>query len=164
MNILDIAKRTVLAYPGSYAGMAAAMGMSPHVLRNKVSRTNETHHLSLLEAREICEHAADANVPDPFALVRCMAAEFGFQLVREGEGRGASDMSVAEKLMETTLHTAELSRELIHSLADGEISAEEMERITERRRRATQTAVELEEVARGFVAQPNVANLRRNAA
>lgn len=164
MNILDIAKRTVMAYPGSYAGMGAAMGMSPHVLRNKVSRTNETHHLSLLEAREICEHADGANVPDPFALLRGLAAEFGFQLVREGEGAGAGDLSLAEKLIQTNKRQYELGLAVIDSIADGEITSEEMDRITEARRLAGQAAVELEEMARGFVAHPNVATLRRTAA
>jgi hypothetical protein len=161
MNILDIAKRTVMAYPGSYAGMGAAMGMSPHVLRNKVSRSNDTHHLSLLEAREICEHAADANVPDPYALLRSFAADFGFQLVKEGEGAGASDLSLAEKLIENTKRHAELGMEVISAIADGEIAPDEMERISERRLAVSQSAAELEEMARGFVAAPNVTSLRR---
>ncbi|NID14351.1 phage regulatory CII family protein [Luteibacter yeojuensis] len=161
MNILDTIRRTVMAYPGSYAGMAASMGKSTNILRNKVSRTNGDHHLYVSELMEIVQHAVDANVPDAIAPLRALAAEFGFQLVREGEGTGASDLSLAEKLIQTTQHSAGLGMAVINSVADGEITPEEMERITEARRLATRTAVELEEMARGFVAQPNVTTLRR---
>jgi hypothetical protein len=161
MHILDVAKQTAKSFPESYEGAGAAMGISPNVLRNKVSKANETHHLSLLEAMDLMREAEDARVPDPHALLRALAAEFGFQLVREGEGRGAGDLSIAEKLMETTLHTAELGKEFIASIADGQITPQEMDRITECRRRATRTHVELEELARGLVAQHNITTLRR---
>lgn len=150
MNILDVAKRTVLAFPGSYAGMAAAMGVSPNVLRNKLSRTNDTHHLSLLEAQEICQHAAAANVPDPYALLRCFAAEEGFQLVREGHRAGASDLSLAEQLMQNQQRNAELTMSFIHAIADGDIDTEELVAIVKARRAACQANAELEQTARDF--------------
>lgn len=150
MNILDVAKRTVLAYPGSYAGMAAAMGMSPNVLRNKVSRSNETHHLSLIEAREICEHAAQANVPDPYALLRCFAADLGFQLVREGQGSGASDLSLAEQLILAQQRGNEFTLAVIHAIADGDIDTDELVEIIRKRRAACQANAEIEQTARDF--------------
>lgn len=150
MNILDIAKRTVMAYPGSYAGMAAAMGMSPHVLRNKVSRTNETHHLSLLEAREICELAAEANVPDAFALLRGLASDFGFQLVKDGHGAGAGDLSIAEQLLRAQRRNHELYLSVLQALEDGVIEAHELADIVEKRRAAGQANAEIEELARQF--------------
>lgn len=152
MNILDTAKRTVLAYPGSYAGMAAAMGMSANVLRNKVSRTNDTHHLSLLEAREICEHAAAGNVPDPYALLRCLAGDLGFQLVREGHGAGAGDLSIAEQLIQTQQRNAEMTMAFIHAIADGDIDTDELIAIVRSRRAACQANAELEQTARNFAA------------
>lgn len=150
MNILDVAKRTVLAYPGSYAGMAAAMGVSANVLRNKLSRTNDTHHLSLLEAREICEHAAEANVPDPYALLRCFAADFGFQLVKEGHGAGAGDLSIAEQLLRAQRRNHELYLSVIQALDDGVIEPHELADIVEKRRAAGQANAEIEEMARQF--------------
>lgn len=150
MNILDTAKRTVLAYPGSYAGMAAAMGMSPNVLRNKLSRTNDTHHLSLLEAREICEHAAEANVPDPCAVARCFASELGFQLVREGHGAGASDLSLAEQLLRAQRRSNEFTLAVIQALEDGVIDASELAQIIAKRREAGQANAEVEETVRSF--------------
>lgn len=150
MNILDVAKRTVLAYPGSYAGMAAAMGMSPNVLRNKLSRTNDTHHLSLLEAREICEHAAAANVPDPYALLRCFVGDFGFQMVKEGHGAGSGDLSIAEQLLRAQQRNHELYLSVIQALDDGVIEAHELADIVEKRRAAGQANAEVEELARQF--------------
>lgn len=150
MNILDVAKRTVLAYPGSYAGMGAAIGMSPNVLRNKVSRTNDTHHLSVLEAREICEHAAAASVPDAYALLRCFAADLGFQLVREGQSAGASDLSLAEQLLLAQQANAEFTLSIIHAIADGEIDTEELVAIVTKRREACQANAELEQTVREF--------------
>lgn len=150
MNILDVAKRTVLAYPGSYAGMAAAMGMSPNVLRNKLSRTNDTHHLSLMEAREICEHAAEANVPDAYALLRCFASDFGFQLVVEGHGAGAGDLSIAEQLLRAQRRNHELYLSVLQALDDGVIEAHELADIVEKRRAAGQANAEVEELARQF--------------
>lgn len=150
MNILDVAKRTVLAYPGSYAGMAAAMGMSPNVLRNKLSRTNDTHHLSLLEAREICEHAAEANVPDAHALLRAFASDFGFQLVVEGHGAGAGDLSIAEQLLRAQRRNHELYLSVLRALDDGVIEAHELADIVEKRRAAGQANAEVEELARQF--------------
>lgn len=154
MNVIDAAKRTVMAYPGSYAGMAAAMGMSPNVLRNKVSRTNETHHLTLIEAQEICEQAAAANVPDPYALLRCFAAEMGFQLVREGASAGASDLSLAEQLMQAQRRCNEFTLAVLQAIDDGHIDAAELMDIVARRRAASQANVELEQTAREFAGSP----------
>jgi hypothetical protein len=154
VNILDVAKRTVLAYPGSYAGMAAAMGVSANVLRNKLSRTNDTHHLSLLEAREICEHAADATVPDPYALLRCLAADFGFQLVKEGHGAGAGDLSIAEQLLRAQRRNHELYLSVIKALDDGVIEPHELADIVDKRRAAGQANAEIEEMARQFSGLP----------
>jgi uncharacterized membrane protein YebE (DUF533 family) len=150
MNIIDAAKRTVLAFPGSYAGMGAALGMSPNVLRNKVSRSNDTHHLTVVEAMEIVDQAATANVPDPYAILRAMAAEFGFQLVREGQGAGPSDMSLAEKLLRTQQTSSELSLAVIAAVADGEIDEDELALISSRRQAAAQEGVELEEMVRHY--------------
>lgn len=150
MNVLDVAKRTVLAYPGSYAGMGAALGMSPNVLRNKVSRTNDTHHLTLLEAQQIVEAAADANVPDAYALVRVIAADLGFQLVREGEGAGVSDLSLAEKLLRAQQRSNEFTLSVIQALEDGVIEAHELADIVHRRRAAGQANAEVEETVRQF--------------
>jgi hypothetical protein len=136
--------------------------MSPNVLRNKVSKANDTHHLSLLEAVELMREAEDANVPDPHALLRALASEFGYELVHEGQGRGACDLSLAEKLLVTHQKTSEFGLEIIGAIADGRIDEVEMERISERRRAVTLTAVELEEMARGFTAQ-NVTPMRRTA-
>lgn len=150
MNILDVAKRTVLAYPGSYAGMAAAMGISPHVLRNKLTRSNTTHHLTLVEAHELCAFAAEAGVPEPYALARCFIAEFGFQMVREGHGAGSSDLSLAEQLLRAQRINYELYSSVIQAIEDGVIEPHELDDIVEKRRAAGQANAEVEELARQF--------------
>lgn len=160
MHILDVIKKTTKSFPDSYEGAGTALGMSPNVLRNKVSKANETHHLSVLELIELVREAEDARVPDPYAALHTLVGIFGFQLVHEGQGRGACDLSLAEKLMQTTQKSSELGMEIISSIADGHVDPREMERITERRRELTRTAVELEEMTRGFTA-PAVTPLRR---
>lgn len=161
MNILDIAKRTVMAYPGSYAGMAAAMGMSANVLRNKVSRTNDTHHLSFLEAQEICQHAAEANVPDPYALARCFVGDLGFQMVKDGHGAGAGDLSIAEQLIRAQQRNNDLYLAVIEALEDGIIEAHELAEIVEKRRVAGQANAEVEELARQFSGSASVTPLHK---
>ncbi|MGE7136190.1 phage regulatory CII family protein [Luteibacter sp. NPDC031894] len=150
MNVIDAAKRLVLAFPGSYAGMAAAMGTSPNVLRNRVSRTNDTHHLGVMDLIEITEQAESANVPDPHVAIRAMAAHFGFQLVRDGHGAGASDLSLAEQLLQAQRTSSELIAAVIQALQDGVIDADELAHIVAKRRAAGQANAEVEATVRNF--------------
>ncbi|MDF4005292.1 hypothetical protein P3W33_17975 [Luteibacter sp. PPL552] len=154
MNILDAAKRIVLAFPGSYAGMAAALGTTPHVLRNRVSRSNDSHHLSVLDFVEIVEQAESANVPDAHAPLRVLASHFGFQLVREGHGAGASDLSLAEQLMQAQRTSSELIAAVIQALQDGVIDADELALIVAKRRAAGQANCEVETTIRNLSTPP----------
>lgn len=150
MNIIDVIKRTVMAFPGSYEGMASALGASANVLRNKLSRANDTHHLYLVEAMEIMEQARAANVPDALALLKAMAAEFDMVLMPAGERRPMGDMSLAEKVLAQTAANSRLATSVIEAIADGKISSPEMSRITELTADATQADLELQEAARTF--------------
>lgn len=150
MNILDVAKRTALAFPGGYDGLGAAMGMSRNVLRNKVSRSNDTHHLNVLEAVEMMEQARDANVPDPLALLEAMAAHFDMVLVPAGHRAPAGDLSLAERVLEYAHASAELGSKVIAAIADGEVDDVEAEAISQLRQHATQAAIDLEQTAATF--------------
>jgi len=44
MSIKDVVYRVVHGYPGGVPAMAARMGISKHVLQNKVNPNNSTHH------------------------------------------------------------------------------------------------------------------------
>jgi hypothetical protein len=99
------------------------------------------------------EQAEAANVPEPLALLRALAEHFGYQLVREGQG-ATGDLSLAEQLLEASEAAASLGLEVIHAIKDGAITPAEMARITERRQDASRAAVELEQTAKTFTAQP----------
>jgi hypothetical protein len=150
VNIIDVIKRTVMAFPGSYEGMASALGASANVLRNKLSRANDTHHLYLVEAMEIMEQARAANVPDALALLKAMAAEFDMVLMPAGVRRPMGDMSLAEKLLSQAAANNRLGTAVVDAMADGSISVEEMQRITDLTADATQSDIDLQEAARTF--------------
>ena len=149
MNILDVAKKTVKAFPSSYVGMGEAMGISPNVLRNKVSKANDTHHLTLLEAIELMEQARDAGMADPLALLRSIAHEFGYQLVREGQA-GAGDMSMAESLIEVSRHASSLCIAAVNAIDDGKVDAAERDDLSIKRLNATRAIAELEQAVLAF--------------
>jgi len=153
VNILDIIKRTVKSFPGSYEGMGAAIGMSANVLRNKVSASNDTHHLGVIEAMEIMEQAKRANVPEALALLKAMAAEFDMVLMPAGVRRPMGDMSLAETVLAQTAANSRLATSVIEAIADGKITTPEMSRITELTADATQADLELQEAARTFADQ-----------
>lgn|GEM_PF-3569214 len=152
MNIIDVIKRTVMAFPGSYEGMASALGASANVLRNKLSRANDTHHLYLVEAMEIMEQARAANVPDALALLKAMAAEFDMVLMPAGVRRPMGDMSLAEKLLGQAAANNRLGTAVVDAMADGSISATEMQHIADLTADATQSDIDLQEAARTFAA------------
>jgi hypothetical protein len=149
MNILDVVKRTVKAFPGSYEGIGAAIGMSPHVLRNKLSKANSYHQLTLLEFIDIMEQAVDAGVPDAIAGARALAHDFGHQLVVEGQA-GAGDMSMAQSLIEVTRHASELCMAAVHAIDDGIVDDSERQGLAERRLAATRAIAELEQAVLAF--------------
>ena len=74
MNITTAADLTVHEYPGGSPALAAVIGMSPAVLRNKVNPNNTTHHLTLVEASEIMGVTGNDSV------LHALAAEHGYTL------------------------------------------------------------------------------------
>jgi hypothetical protein len=153
VNILDVIKRTVQAFPGSYEGMAAALGTTANVLRNRVSRANGFHQLSLLDTIEIMEQARDANVPDPLATLAALAAHFDMALVAAGKRAPVGDLSLAERVLEYAHASADLGSKVIAAVADGQIDEAEAEAIRELRQQANQAAVDLEQTAETFAAR-----------
>jgi len=59
MNLADAAYNTVHDYPGGASSLAPRLGMSSHMLSNKVNQNNQTHHLRLDEANTLMSFTND---------------------------------------------------------------------------------------------------------
>ncbi len=83
LNPLDVLKMSSNHYPGGVEALAARIGMSPAVLRNKLSHGVTTHHLNYPEqVSAILDCLLEARVEDWDAPLHAFAYRHGFMLVK----------------------------------------------------------------------------------
>jgi len=121
MHVLDAAAQTVHAYPGGAESLAPRIGVSAGILRNKVNVNNTTNHLTLAEANEIMAATGDHRI------LQALAQEHGYALHHIGEGEGGAP--IVSHLLALGMAEGALSRTIHDALADGVISANEMNAI-----------------------------------
>ncbi len=148
MNIQDAAHATVHDYPGGSESLGPRVGISPAVLRNKVNPNNETHHLTLAEARRIVSLTGDDR------MLRAWAHEGGFLLVKApAQCTAESDMSVLEQMAGLMVANGSFGQEVYNALSDGGVDAQEMQRIEAAGRGVMTAVAEVKQRLRGMTEQ-----------
>lgn len=115
MNVSDAAYRTVHDYPGGSEPLAARMGMSAAVLRNKVNPKNDRNFLSLEEADRLIGITGDPRI--------LQALQMNHD---ELLGSGDSVTNIIGALLSHDAAHGDLSREIADALADDLVTEREL--------------------------------------
>ena len=97
--------------------------MSAAILRNKANPNSATNKPTLDEADRLMGITGD------HAVLHALAANHGYVCVKVEEGADASDMAVLEMVTLVWQTNGEVGAEVNKALADGRITAQELERI-----------------------------------
>ena len=146
MTTTDAAHAVVHDYPGGSESLGPRVGISAAVLRNKVNPNNETHHLTLNEARRITAITGDHRI------LQAWAHEEGFLMVKAPDDvRIESDMSVFEQYAGLGIANGAFSQAIYIALSDGGVTSEEMREIEEAGRAFMTKIAEVKQRLRGMV-------------
>lgn len=145
MSIKDVVYRVVHAYPGGVPALAARMGISKHVLQNKVNPNNETHHLTISELIQIQEFT------DSDEIAKHIAGERNMVCFPVTQHEGASDMELLDLFINMEREKADWLTTIQQSLKDGMIDAGEAERIKKESREHIAVIAELTSRIDGMV-------------
>jgi hypothetical protein len=113
----------VHAYPGGVPALAARMGMSKHVLQNKVNPNNDTHHLTVAELVEIQGFTGSDEI------AKHIASERNLICIPISKHQGASDMELLDLIITLEKEKADWLVSIQKALSDGVIDPMESERI-----------------------------------
>jgi hypothetical protein len=123
MCIKDVIYRVVHAYPGGVPALAARMGISKHVLQNKVNPNNDTHHLTVAELIEIQGFTGSDEI------AKHIAGERNLICIPISKHQGASDMELLDLIITLEKEKADWLVSIQRALSDGVIDPLESERI-----------------------------------
>jgi hypothetical protein len=118
MHVLDAASNTVDQYPGGAESLAPRVGLSAGILRNKVSPTCTTNHLTLAEADRLMAVTGDLQI------LQALAAAHNCAVVPLGEV--GNPEAIMTMLLRLGVAEGEFTRTLHDALADGVITGNEM--------------------------------------
>ena len=137
MSITDTVYRVAHAFPGGIPALAVRMGISKHVLQNKVNPNNDTHKLSAEEAAQIADLADCDEVAKAFAARRNMIC------VPIVEHEGASDMEILDLVIAMNKAESELLEEVRKAVSDGKVDEKEITAIRKEAREHMAAIAEL---------------------
>jgi hypothetical protein len=123
MSVKDVVYRVVHNYPGGVPAMAARMGISKHVLQNKVNPNNSTHHTTEKELEEIQMYADSDEIAKEFAGQRSMIC------IHIAKHEGASDKELFDLIINMEREKTDWLNSIQKALADGVIDPVEFKRI-----------------------------------
>lgn len=131
LNPLDALKLSCNDYPGGVEALAARLGMSVPVLRNKLSHGVATHHVHYPDQISlILDYLQDAKVTDWDASIHAFAYRFGFILVQvpSTDSEVSSD-DLALLLCKMMSEIGDVARAISQAFAnDTQVSSREFER------------------------------------
>lgn len=123
-TVTDAAYHTVHDYPGGAPALAPRIGIaSPRVLDNKVNPCQGHHKLTLREAEDLIAFTGDLRI------LEALAGRFGLVLVPVEPFNGVSDAALLDTYTRLMKELGEFSATFHDALADGEITADELERM-----------------------------------
>lgn len=120
MNHLDAFHRTVHSAPGGAEAIAARLGMSAQVLRNKANPNSTTNKPTLDDADRLMGVTGD------FTILHALAEQHGFVLTKLDE-QPASDMAVLENVTNIWQRLGDLATEVHKTLEDGRVEPHEVD-------------------------------------
>jgi hypothetical protein len=123
MSIKDVVYRVVHGYPGGVPAMAARMGISKHVLQNKVNPNNSTHHSTEEDLEQYQMYADSDEIAKEFANQRSMVC------IPITQHQGASDKELFDLIINMEREKSDWLNSIQKALADGIIDPSEFERI-----------------------------------
>ena len=120
MNPHDAFYHTVHSSPGGCEALAARMGMSSAVLRNKANPTSNFNKVNFDDV--IAVMALSGN----HLVLERLAADFGYVLVKVEADASPSDMAVLEIVTKCWSANGDFGAEVNRALADGKITQAEL--------------------------------------
>ncbi len=126
MNISDAAYKMAHEYPGGATALAARMGISKHVLNNKLNPHQQSHKLSLQEAEAL------SILTDDDRILRAFAQSMGQVCFRmEIDYSATGNKELFRSLSEMMSELGRFAETLRSSLNDHRISREEMNALSD---------------------------------
>lgn len=130
MNSRDRAEKTVLSlelalyhsahdYPGGVEALAAAAGVNPQVLRQKVNPNISTHHVNPKDFRIIAEFTQDERILQSV----CSIFDAGYFRLPKCDG---DDGELFARSADVMKEVGDLMGSVRESLADGRVDADEV--------------------------------------
>jgi hypothetical protein len=122
MQLLDAAYNCVHDYPGGAPSLAPRLGKSVHTLNHELTASG-TAKLGLVDACRISHFTGDMRILHAFA------EELGHMCIRLPAVDGAAGGNVMQALAASSKEFAELCQEVCSSMADNQVSDNELARI-----------------------------------
>lgn len=145
---LDATAKAVQTYPGKTGAMALRIAMSQQVLRNKLSPTVHTHHLTLDEFGEIVDKLFEVDSPMAMLPIQAMCYRHNCVAVRMPDV-DADGEELLMLVMEILSEEGQLADHLRRSLdGDHTISDRELGVIEEDIKRVLESLITLRDKAR----------------
>ncbi len=119
MNAKDAFHQTVHNAPGGCVALAARMGMSPTILRNKANPNNNVNVITSDDIENVMSLTAD------YSVLYAMAERHGFVLTKL-EDQPSSDMGVLENVTDIWQRLGDVANEVHKTLEDGRVEPHEV--------------------------------------
>ena len=113
MNLADAAYNTVHDYPGGASSLAPRLGMSSHMLSNKVNQNNQTHHLRLDEANTLMSFTND------YRMLHAQAEMHGKVCIQLPECLEKKELDMFEMLLEVGAKKGDVCELIRKARTDG---------------------------------------------
>lgn len=133
MRVIEAAYRTVHEGKGGAVAIADGVGIGKQVLVNKVNPNNSSHRLTLEEAVSLMKFTGD------FQILHALAHEFSGIFLPLPELPSVSDNAVLTDISDMSVEFGRLVQEVIEDAKDGEITANELNRIESEAMRLRET-------------------------
>ena len=122
MNIIDAAYAIAHDYPGGTVSLAPRLGMSSAILRGKVNPNDASHKLTL------CEAVSMQDITGDHRILHAMADRLGYVCIKL-PNQNVSDMALLDAFISITKELGEFAHEFQKDWEDGQIDAQEIERL-----------------------------------
>ena len=129
MNQHDALYKVARAYPGGLEALAARMGMSVNVLRNKLAPGIESHYPSFEELSVIIEHCHTAGVKESHLPLHALLGRHGLAAFVVPEPSAVSDDDLSQTVCRVMSRVGDVAEAVSTALLDGVITDSEADLI-----------------------------------
>ncbi|MFZ6655176.1 phage regulatory CII family protein [Undibacterium sp. TJN19] len=129
MNQHDALYKIARAYPGGLEALAAKMGVSVNVLRNKLAPGIESHYPSFEELSVIVEHCDEAGVKDAHMPLHALLSRHGMAAFVIPEPNQVSEDDLSQTVCRVMSRVGDVAEAVSTALLDGVITDAEADLI-----------------------------------